>query len=154
FGFATVRTDKDDYAPGTTVKITGGGWKPHESVALILRESPFFDEHPLLNVEADDNGNIVSTEFAPDEHDIGIRFYLTAYGEASQARTTFTDANNENTSMTVSCSASSLPVGSVTTCTATVNNIQSPATNGYPQGSAAFTVNGGLIGSFSPASCT
>jgi hypothetical protein len=94
FGFATVRTDKEDYAPGTTVKITGSGWKPHESVALVLREAPFFDEHPLLDVEADDNGNITSTEFVPDEHDIGIRFYLTVYGQESQAQTTFTDNKN------------------------------------------------------------
>ena len=32
-------------------------------------------------MEADDNGNIISEEFVPDEHDIGIGFYLTAYGQ-------------------------------------------------------------------------
>ena len=92
FGFATVKTDQEDYAPGTTVTITGSGWEPGESVALTLVEAPLLDTHPLLNVTADENGDIITTEFVPDEHDIGIRFYLTAYGSVSQARTTFTDA--------------------------------------------------------------
>jgi len=113
YGFATVRTDKVDYAPGTTVTITGSGWQPHEWVALMLKEYPEYDEHPLLDVEADDNGNIVSTEFVPDVHDLGIRFYLTASGSASQAQTTFTDARvissatlNGGTAVTVMSSAS------------------------------------------------
>ena len=94
FGFATIKTDKDDYAPGTTVTITGSGWQPYESVALILVEQPLLDTHPLLSVTADGNGNIVGTEFKPDVHDLNIRFMLTAYGAASQAQTTFTDALN------------------------------------------------------------
>ena len=32
-----------------------------------------------------------NNQFAPDEHDLGIRFYLTAKGTKSQAQTTFTD---------------------------------------------------------------
>jgi hypothetical protein len=92
YGFATVKTDKSDYAPGNTVTITGSGWVPGESVTLLLRESPEFDEHQLVSVTADENGDIVSTEFEPDAHDIGVRFYLTAFGQVSQAQTTFTDA--------------------------------------------------------------
>ena len=48
--------------------------------------------HPLLPVTADSNGNIISTEFVPDVHDIGIMFYVTAYGSSSQAQTTFSDS--------------------------------------------------------------
>ena len=92
YGFATIKTDRSDYAPGETVTITGGGWQPGEWVALMLVESPVFDTHPLLAVQADDNGNIVSTEFAPDQHDLNVRFYLTAIGTYSQAQTTFTDS--------------------------------------------------------------
>jgi hypothetical protein len=58
FGFATVKTDKADYAPGETLTITGSGWQPGEWVALLLKESPTFDEHPLVDVQADENGNI------------------------------------------------------------------------------------------------
>lgn len=94
YGFATIKTDKEDYTPGTTVVITGSGWEPGESVALVLREEPLLDEHPLLSVTADEQGDIVSTEFVPDEHDLGIRFYLYAYGTRSQAQTTFRDNKN------------------------------------------------------------
>jgi hypothetical protein len=92
YGFTTIKTDKDDYAPGTTVTITGSGWQPGEWVALMLKEWPEFDEHQLVDVQADENGNIVSTEFVPDQHDIGILFYLTAFGSTSQAQTLFRDS--------------------------------------------------------------
>src|SRR5207247_1168756 len=35
YGFATVKTDKDDYAPGEVVTITGSGWQPFETVTLL-----------------------------------------------------------------------------------------------------------------------
>ena len=111
FGFATIKTEKDDYAPGETVTITGSGWQPGEWVALVLKESPTLDEHPLVDVRADDNGNIESTEFSPDEHDTGIRFYLSVYGEELQAQTTFTDGNLNGVTLDVrksDCTTSSL----------------------------------------------
>src|SRR5688500_15852079 len=40
FGQATVTTDKDDYHPGDTVKITGTGWLPGEVVRLHFDETP------------------------------------------------------------------------------------------------------------------
>src|SRR5438094_1328428 len=45
YGFATVKTDKADYPPGTTVNITGSGWQPNEWVTLTLVESPLIDTH-------------------------------------------------------------------------------------------------------------
>src|SRR5438477_6112059 len=36
YGFATVKTDRQDYAPGETVTITGSGWQPGETVTLTL----------------------------------------------------------------------------------------------------------------------
>ncbi len=48
YGFATVKTDKADYAPGTTVTITGSGWKPGETVTLTLVESPLMSSRPSL----------------------------------------------------------------------------------------------------------
>lgn len=96
YGFATVKTDKDDYPPGETVTITGGGWQPGETVTLLLHEAvdPPFHEDRILSAVADANGNIVNAEFQPEEHDIGVRFYLTATGGTSrrEAQTTFTDA--------------------------------------------------------------
>jgi hypothetical protein len=92
YGFATVRTDKADYAPGETVTITGSGWEPGETVVLLLEEAPETHDDRTLTTTADEAGNIFNNEFAPEAHDVGVRFYLTASGARSQAQTTFTDA--------------------------------------------------------------
>src|SRR5712664_2599355 len=92
YGFATVKTDKADYAPGEIVTITGSGWQPGETVILTLQEVPFNDTHGPYTAIADPAGNILNTDFVPNAADVGIRFYLTAVGSVSQAQTTFTDA--------------------------------------------------------------
>ena len=92
YGFATVKTDKGDYPPGTTVTITGSGWKPGETVTLTLVESPLIDTHGPFTVTADASGNISDSSFVTDSHDLNVKFTLTAVGSASQAQTTFTDA--------------------------------------------------------------
>ena len=40
YRFATIRTDKDDYAPGQLAVISGTGWQPGEQVALLFQEDP------------------------------------------------------------------------------------------------------------------
>ena len=96
YAFATVKTNKEDYAPGETVTITGSGWQAGETVTLTLVESPLLDTHGPFTAVADAGGHILNTQFAPDQQDINIRFYLVASGDASslQAQTTFTDATH------------------------------------------------------------
>ncbi|HET9790079.1 MAG TPA: kelch repeat-containing protein, partial [Candidatus Angelobacter sp.] len=96
YRFATVKTDKPDYAPGTIVTITGSGWQPGETVTLTLVESPLADTHPALTAVADGNGNIFNDQFSPDSHDLHIRFFLTASGSSSglSAQNSFTDAGS------------------------------------------------------------
>jgi hypothetical protein len=120
YGFATVTTDWADYTPGTTVTITGSGWVPDETVTMVLREVP--DVHPdrTLTAVADQAGNIRSTDFAPEEHDLGVKFYLTATGEASQAQTAFTDGPSINTSTVVVCTSATVSTNGTVDCTATV----------------------------------
>src|SRR5436190_1283119 len=91
YGFPTVKTDKNDYAPGSPVTIIGSGWQPGEWVSLTLVEEPLIDTHPVLYARADASGHITNSQFVPDEHDVHIQFYLTAVGSVSQAQTTFTD---------------------------------------------------------------
>src|SRR5882724_3894965 len=91
YGFATVKTDAADYPPGTTVNITGSGWQPGETVTLTLVESPLIDTHGPYTVTADANGHISDSSFVTDEHDLNVKFSLTAVGSVSQAQTAFTD---------------------------------------------------------------
>lgn len=92
-GGALVRTDKDDYAPGETVTITGSGFQAGEAVSIVLHEDPQVHANRTLTSTADASGGFVNTSFAPEVHDLGVRFILTATGAASgrQAQTTFTD---------------------------------------------------------------
>lgn len=92
---AVVKTDKDDYAPGTTVVISGSGWQANETVKLSLHMDPLRASDTELTATADANGNITNADFAPASYDIGVRFVLTAIGQTSglRAQTTFTDGS-------------------------------------------------------------
>ncbi len=97
YGYATIDTDKNDYKPGETVYASGSGWTAGEIVTGVLHEdlaSPLHPDIPVTLV-ADGNGDIPPTPvYLVEDHDIGVRFFLTVSGAASghQARATFTDA--------------------------------------------------------------
>ncbi|HEX7827796.1 MAG TPA: hypothetical protein VF477_23090, partial [Mycobacterium sp.] len=95
-GGAVVTTDKDDYAPGTPVVITGTGFGAGETVTLTLHEDPTIEPDFSFTATADQNGGFVFTGFKPDSLDVDVRFVLTALGQTTgrRAQTTFTDANN------------------------------------------------------------
>jgi N-acetylneuraminic acid mutarotase len=100
YGFATIKTDAPDYAPGTPVIMTGTGWKPSETVSLYMVATPTTaDTAPLTTTAADGGGNIMYGMWAPDQTDLGARFYLTAVGATSgaQAQNTFTDGSPTTT---------------------------------------------------------
>src|SRR5439155_6000546 len=80
YGFPTVKTDKDSYFPGTPLVVSGSGWEPGETVSLVLSESPKRHSDQILTVTADGSGNISYDQWAPERHDVGVRFYLTAVG--------------------------------------------------------------------------
>ena len=140
YGFATVKTDKADYAPGTIVTITGSGWQPGETVTLTLVESPLVDTHPVMTAVADSTGKIVNTDFSPDEYDISIRFYLTAVGSISgiQAQNTFTDGN-ATVSGKVTSSATGNPIqGATVACDITSGCNASSSTTTLADGTYSF----------------
>jgi len=96
YRFVTIKTDRDDYAPGQRAIITGSGWEANEEVRLLFQEDPAVHDDYVLTVTADGEGNIYHDEWAPEEHDLGVRFYLMAAGQQSghRAQTTFTDSIN------------------------------------------------------------
>ena len=92
YRFATLTTDKNDYAPGEHAVIAGTGWQPGEVVTLLFHETPAVHEDYVQSVMADQAGNIYLDRWAPEEHDLNVRFYLTAMDSVSRAQVTFTDA--------------------------------------------------------------
>ena len=94
----TVTTDKDDYAPGEYVIITGSGWEPGERVDFTFVETPkpesCVNSHDNF-ANADVNGDIYYDGFLIKINHIGVAFVLTATGKSSgkTAVTEFTDAN-------------------------------------------------------------
>ena len=95
YGYPTIQTDQGDYPPGTTVNITGSGFTPGETVTITLVESPLIDTHGPYTVTADGNGNVTDASFTTDQHDVDVRFWLSAAGTSGrQAQNTFTDNTN------------------------------------------------------------
>ena len=91
YRFATIRTDKSDYAPGERAVITGSGWRPGLAVRLLFQEDPAVHDDYAITLTADGEGNIFYDQWAPEYHDLGVRFYLMATDGASKAQITFTD---------------------------------------------------------------
>src|SRR4030095_14035329 len=97
YGYATVKTDREDYWPGEPVTVTGSGWQAGETVALTISEDSDTHYDFTYNAIADAAGRITNSEFAPIEnevfHHFGKKFYVEARGAAWQALNTFTDGN-------------------------------------------------------------
>lgn len=106
----SIATDRDDYAPGEMVTLTGTRWVPGEIVTIVLREDPALHDELTLYAVADENGNFTNTNFAPDEHDIGVAFQVTATGATSNltARTSFTDAAPPSSTYSISTFSASI----------------------------------------------
>jgi hypothetical protein len=126
YAFATIRTDRDDYSPGMTVYVSGNGWQPNEPVTFGVRELPAEHEARTFSLTANSSGRIESAAlFLVEDHHLGVRFYLTARGAASQAQITFTDAQ----AWALSISPTSVAASSNTLFNLTVTN-NSTTTNG------------------------
>ena len=109
YRFATIRTDKDDYAPGERAVISGSAWQPGEVVTLIFQEDPAVHDDYVLHVAADELGNFHWDQWAPELHDLNVRFYLTAVGARSHAQITFTDS--QPTAIVLAPATISVPPG-------------------------------------------
>ncbi len=152
YGFATVKTDKGDYAPGEFVTITGSGWQPGETVNLVLHEvNTGAPDMPLI-ATADAQGNIFNDVFAPNEQDDGVRFYLTATGAGSTAQMTFTDAKPNAITVGLQSPSPIAPGGSSTfAITVGFNGNAQSCTASL---SVSTVLPSGAVASFSPSSVT
>ncbi len=67
YRFATVKTDKDDYAPGEPALITGTGWAPNSTVTLLFQEDPaVHPDYTRVDVPTDGDGNFSVNDWAPE----------------------------------------------------------------------------------------
>jgi Galactose oxidase, central domain len=152
YRFATIKTDKDDYAPGEHAVITGSGWQPGEDVRLVFQEDPAVHDDYVLIVTADAAGNIYHDQWAPEQHDIGVRFFLIASDSRSRAQITFTDAVGLQ-SVDVSPTARTVTAGATASYTVTVN-FNGSGTTGCTTTLAVTGLPPGTTASFTPSSVT
>ncbi len=110
---AKISTDRRDYLPGDTVTLSGTGWASGETVTVNLHEDPLVHDDRMLTAVADASGSFTNRDFAPEAHDFGLRFVLTATGETSgmRAQTTFTDGDAKDGDGTMTVSPDSLTAG-------------------------------------------
>jgi hypothetical protein len=106
----TVKSDKDDYAPGETAIIRGTGWTLDQSVDVHLEEDPYHihvhDYHDT-KVNADGSWEI---KYPIEERHLGVKFKVIVEGQTSafKAYAYFTDAQNTVTTLTSSINPSIL----------------------------------------------
>src|SRR5215207_4167362 len=88
-----IATDKDDYLPGDTVRISGGGWPAGDTIDIVLEDEPATHEPHRWAVEIDASGAFVDSTYVVDQADLGVTFTLTATSRATGGRLalSFTD---------------------------------------------------------------
>ena len=108
----TIQSDKDDYAPGELVTLTGGGWQSGELVHINVNDAQGQTWSRDADVTADASGNITDSFNLPNS--FVSDYDVTATGtQSGTATTTFTD---------------SLPLSvSVSPASVTVNQNASPS---------------------------
>jgi large repetitive protein len=148
FRFATIRTDAGDYAPGTTVYMSGTGFAPGETVYLHLHEevSDSIIDYPNFIVTAGSDGSISYSAYAPTPADLYSYYHLTALGQSSglQAQTTFHDAPAQKTCTIVTSSLNPSAFGQSVTFTGTLYIKPTSATPCTSSLSVATTATGNL----------
>src|SRR5688500_18082404 len=88
----TIQSDKDDYAPGETVTLTGSNWQPGESVHINVNDDSSATWSRDVDVTADANGGVQDQFQLPDW--LVATYKVTATGaQSGVATTTFTDGN-------------------------------------------------------------
>ena len=123
-----IQSDQLDYAPGSTVTLSGGNWQPGESVHVFVDDTNGHTWNHSADVTADENGAIQDVFDLPTSF---VAIYdVTATGDASGvATTTFTDGNVNVKSVGVGTAPVSYRLFSTTNCTGASTTGSITATN-------------------------
>ena len=87
-----IASDKLDYAPGSTVHLTGGNWAPGEEVRIVTNDTLGNTWSQTDTVTADGSGAIVDDVVLPNY--FVSDYTVNATAQSGTATTTFTDAVN------------------------------------------------------------
>jgi hypothetical protein len=87
-----IATDKADYAPGSTVHVTGGNWEPGEDVRIVTNDTLGNTWSQADTVVADPTGGLTYEVVLPNY--FVSDYTVSAMSASGSATTTFTDAVN------------------------------------------------------------
>ena len=128
----TISSDKADYAPGSTVTLTGSGFGAGESVHLFVNDTIGQTWQYNADVAADPSGAFTAAFQLPNT--FISNYDVTATGATgAKATTTFTDGNATSVSGTVTDSVTHTAIsGATVTCDTTsgCNNTFTTTTDG------------------------
>jgi hypothetical protein len=90
---ASFTTDKDDYAPGETVSLSGSGWQPADVLDIHLTVDPPNHDPIDWTVSIDSLGDFTDGSYLVQDSDAGTTLTVTATSQATgeSATATFTD---------------------------------------------------------------
>jgi hypothetical protein len=92
-GGPTITSDKDDYAPGEAVLLSGSGWQPGEAVHINVNDDASQTWNRDADVTAAEDGTLTYQFNLPDT--FAANYLVTATGEISgTAKTRFNDTIN------------------------------------------------------------
>jgi Invasin, domain 3/Bacterial Ig-like domain (group 3) len=145
FAQAGVTTDQTDYAPGSSVQITGSGFAPGENVQLqvvnLTNPSDTGPEHDPWTVTSDINGNFITSWFVTSD-EVGSMLQLTATGLTSglTAQTLFSDGAPASGEGLMTVAPASVAVGSTNSLTFTFTQTGNGANGKWGSGSFATVI--------------
>ena len=96
-----VATNQYDYSPGSTVRITGGGFLPGENITLAVNHLDSAiaggEGHEPWTVQASPRGGFAGSWSVPYDDNLGEVLKISAFGQTShiQATALFVDANTQ-----------------------------------------------------------
>lgn len=119
----SITTDKDDYAPGDTVRLTGGGWPAGDVLEIQLDDEPATHPPHTWSIQVGMDGAFRDSTYVVDIGDLGVTFTLTATSHASGRSLTvvFTDGNPQTFTIAVVQAPNPVTAGNAASYTIQVN---------------------------------
>jgi|SRR6266545_4405547 len=137
----TIVSDQADYAPGSTVSLSGANWHPGESVHIFVNDAIGQTWSRNVDVNAALDGTIRDSFSLPNY--FVSDYTAKATGTSGTATTTFTDKVGTTTTITQTAGTNPSPFGSSVTFRGSVTS-DTPG-SGTPTGTIDFKDGGTIV---------